>query len=285
MKIIKTICSIILTFLLILLITSFIGLTVVKQTLNLESTPDFFFLEDVQALEVTDIDISNISSFSPDLIHEYVDDMLEENGIPKESLDYILEEGDYQKIIKEYQNDYIQYLAGQKEMPKLPIDEIYEMIDKGMEAYNKETNKNIDTSIIKQEINKATLNIEDSLEQVGENRAVKTTFKILANKSLNIIFIISIFVVILFLLIVNGISTGLIYTSIAGILSGLISILISQLLNVFTLESLKSMLGSLYSNASASFLAYGFIAIMISIILLVIPIMIKIKNKGSNIND
>ena len=281
MKILKGLFSAVLMIALFIELTVLITLTVIQVELKLQEKPRLLSIEKVYAEEIDAEKIANvdISQITPDLIHQYADQELENRNIPKEALDYILNEGDYQQIFEDYKQQCIDYVSGKGEEPQLPMEKINSMIDSGIANYNAETNNNINVENVQEQLTEVTTKIDENVKKIGENNTIATAFKLLGNKTITLGIGIITLITIGLILVINGVKKSMLLSSIPVTLSGISLIVIKQILDIEKLNTVKSLLGNQYSGIQSSLNLYGVVLTIVGIVLLVVSIILLKKKK------
>ncbi len=242
---------------------------------------------------VTYSEIMNIDSVNPEIAHRYLDEDLKKQGIPIEALDYVLKEDDYQGMYYEYRASAIGYLKGENEKPKLDIPRILGMVDRGLTKYNEEKNDDLPVEDIKNDTNVVAQGIDTKIETLKNNKVVTSGVKVATSNKLYYGSIALIVISAIALLIINGIVKGLQNIGIGFIISGILSLICSILLNtnILVLDKLKDLASMIIKYISNKTLTLGIIYIVVGIFLIVITIIItnsktkKDKIKETNDND
>jgi len=242
---------------------------------------------------VTYSEIMNIDSVNPEIAHKYLDEDLKKQGIPVEALDYVLKEDDYQGMYYEYRASAIGYLKGENEKPKLDIPRILGMVDRGLTKYNEEKNDDLPVEDIKNDTNIVAQGIDTKIETLKSNKVVTSGVKVATSNKLYYGSIALIVISAIALLIINGIVKGLQNIGIGFIISGILSLICSILLNtnILVLDKLKDLASMIIKYISNKTLTLGIIYIVVGIFLIVITIIItnsktkKDKIKETNDND
>lgn len=278
MKRMKNILSVLLTLLLILLLVGLIGISSIKNGLN--ETESISFLMDVSAEEIT----KDNFLISSELAHKYLDEEFQKRNIPTQLIDYMIANEEFKALAEDYKDSYIDYMQGKSEKPNIPTEQVYQIIESETEKYNQDTGNTFDSTILKEQIETSISKIEDKMDSVSNNKVFTFGLKVLNNKYLTTYFVVAIAFVCIVLFILQK-TRGFIFLSVANIGAGVLTILLSQIMNLSKLQNIKEMLGSIYSSAKSSLLTYGFITIIIGILISIIPICLHFSKKGIEKHD
>ena len=102
------------------------------------------FLENVNAKNLSELnleEIQNLTKYSSDNIHDWLDEYLNKYDIPIEVLDTV--EKEQKELASEYVDSFIDAVKKGENIPKIPEEKIKELMIKGVNAYNKKYNTNI----------------------------------------------------------------------------------------------------------------------------------------------
>lgn len=278
MKIMKNILSVLLTLLLILLLVGLIGISSIKNGLN--EKEGISFLMDVSAEEIT----KDSFWISNELAHKYLDEEFQKRNIPTQLIDYMIANEEFKELVEDYKDSYIDYMQGNSAKPNIPTEQVYQIIESETEKYNQDNGDTFDSAILKEQIETSISKIEDKMDHVSNNKVFTFGLKVLNNKHLTAYFVVAIALVCIILFILQK-TRGFIFLAIANIGAGVLTILLSQIMNLSKFENIKEMLGSIYSSAKSSLLTYGFITIMIGILISIIPICLYFSKKGIEKHD
>lgn len=278
MKIIKNILTILFTLLLICLLVGLIGISAIKNGLN--GNEEISFIMNVSAEEM----IPENFIISNEIAHKYLDEEFQHRNIPTQLIDYIIENEEFKELVVDYKDSYIDYVKGSGEKPSIPTEQVYLVIESETEKYNQDTGNTFDSAILKEQVETSISQIENQVSNVSSNKLVSLGLKILNNKNLTTYFIVALAFVCILLFLLQK-THGFIFLSVANILSGFVVILISQIMNLSRFKNIKEILGNVYSSIKNSLLAYGFITIIIGILISIIPICIYFSKKGSKNHD
>jgi len=278
-------------FFILLFVVGLIGFTILDTTrtiLNNDmsstkkselSTSGIGALYDIKGDDklVTYSEIMNIDSVNPEIAHKYLDEDLKKQGIPVEALDYVLKEDDYQGMYYEYRASAIGYLKGENEKPTLDIQRILGMVDRGLTKYNEEKNDDLPVEEIKNETNTVAQGIDTKIEVLKNNKTVTTGVKVFTSKKLYFGSIALVVISTVALLIINGIVKGLQKIGIGLIISGILSLICSILVNsnILLIDKIKDLASIITKYISNKTLTLGIIYVIAGIILIIITILLS----------
>ena len=229
---------------------------------------------------VTYAEIENIDSVDPEIAHRYLDADLTKQGIPTDTLEYVLAEDDYQGMYYEYRAKAIGYLKGENEKPELEIDRILGMVDRGLTKYNAEKGTKLPVEDIKADTNTVAVGIDTQIEKLKSSKVVTTGLKVATSNKLYYGSLILLVISTVALFIINGIVKGLQKIGIGLILSGIGSIIVSIAVNSPILKKIQEFASTIVKYISNKTMTYGIIYIIVGIVLIVVSaLLVNNKNK------
>lgn len=137
-------------------------------TLTALNSTEFLIKEDLVKQFVIDVDLSNLvgeESFSE------INDLLEDSGVPKEYVNYVIENKEIKEYLGEYASDAINYVLYQENMPKLEAKELTELLINSFDSVVEDVNNNkinIDKKVSESDIKKVHSTINKYVPKIIE---------------------------------------------------------------------------------------------------------------------
>ncbi len=292
MKVLKVIINILLILILSITITLLPLLFIANTTISYEDDyksnndnsirVDIFYLSRKVFKQITAEELQKIDKITPEIIHEYVDDELEKRNIPKDALDYVLKEDNYQELFNTYKKDAVLYLKGEKEKPTIPRERVNKMINRGLTKYNNDhKEKPVNIEKIETEVEDLTKVVDEKIEEFKENKIVTSTISIVTNDGIKIALFVSSIVIGIILLVLNKPINGLNKISISLVLAGLLLIICPLIININLFSSIKDFVVSTLSFVINKVRLIGIIYLVIGILLFIVTTIINKKNKNA----
>jgi len=291
MKIIKVIFSILLTIFLGISISVLSGLIMVRNIVNKEnikkiiSTKEVSYIVSTNEVAYSTQDIENIEydeleSISKDSnkIHELLDQVFIDQGLPTELIDYILVDSEYEVLLSDYLSDFLSYTTGTGEKPILDETKINSILDKNIEKYEQDHNKKVNKEKITTLVSEVTTTINEQVENITSNNNLKPILNIIFSKTLLIGLIVNCLIVLILIIIINmKLSSILIYSSLAVLIHSFIFTLLSGVLNLFKNDEIlnSNMIKNAYTLISEQIATNILISFVIGFILMIIGIVLK----------
>ena len=268
----KKIISIIISILLFLSFLIFGVFTSIQQ--------EFSLIDKVDALDFNLKDIEKYSNMSLEDLHKTFDKELKKQDLPTELLDYIVEDQNFNKVINDYKEEYVNYLKDKGEKPQIPTQKVNEIINRSITKYNKEntTNIKINNKKVENLTNDLSTKVDDVVNKIDDNPKITGFIKIIYNPIIQKVSFIVTTSLIILLVIINK-SKSLKYISIPLLIDGLLFLLGTLILKRETLSIIQTILGTTYDNMVKILLNFGIYSIITSIILLIISLIINKKMK------
>ena len=225
--------------------------------------------------------VSKKNEITVELVHKYGDSEVDKRGYPREVIDYVLKEDNYEEMFYKFKYDCINYFAGDSGKPVIPRDRIFAMVDRGISKYNTDKNEDISVENVKKDIEDWLVSIEEKVEKIAQNEGVTTAFKILRKKTVNYVCIALVIICMILLLVVNKPLLGVFYIGISLLVSGLINEVGNIILglNNKVLNYIRDVLGNEIGSIQSDFGKFGIVFIIVGILLIALYIFYKNYNK------
>lgn len=291
MKIIKVIFSILLTVFLGISISVLSGLIMVRNIVNKENIKKIISTKEVSYIvstsevayntqDIENIEYDELESISQDSnkIHELLDQVFIDQGLPTELIDYILVDSEYEVLLSDYLSDFLSYTTGTGEKPILDETKINSILDKNIEKYEQDHNKKVNKEKITTLVSEVTTTINEQVENITSNNNLKPILNIIFSKTLLIGLIVNCLIVLILIIIINmKLSSILIYSSLAVLIHSFIFTLLSGVLNLFKNDEIlnSNMIKNAYTLISEQIATNILISFIIGFILMIIGIVLK----------
>lgn len=291
MKIIKVIFSILLTIFLGISISVLSGLIMVRNIVNKENIKKIISTKEVSYIvstnevayntqDIENIEYDELESISQDSnkIHELLDQVFIDQGLPTELIDYILADSEYEVLLSDYLSDFLSYTTGTGEKPILDETKINSILDKNIEKYEQDHNKKVNKEKITTLVSEVTTTINEQVENITSNNNLKPILNIIFSKTLLIGLIVNCLIVLILIIIINmKLSSILIYSSLAVLIHSFIFTLLSGVLNLFKNDEIlnSNMIKNAYTLISEQIATNILISFVIGFILMIIGIVLK----------
>lgn len=291
MKIIKVIFSILLTIFLGISISVLSGLIMVRNIVNKENIKKIISTKEVSYIvstnevayntqDIENIEYDELESISQDSnkIHELLDQVFIDQGLPTELIDYILADSEYEVLLSDYLSDFLSYTTGTGEKPILDETKINSILDKNIEKYEQDHNKKVNKEKITTLVSEVTTTINEQVENITSNNNLKPILNIIFSKTLLIGLIVNCLIVLILIIIINmKLSSILIYSSLAVLIHSFIFTLLSGVLNLFKNDEIlnSNMIKNAYTLISEQIAINILISFVIGFILIIIGIVLK----------
>jgi len=291
MKIIKVIFSILLTIFLGISISVLSGLIMVRNIVNKENIKKIISTKEVSYIvstnevayntqDIENIEYDELESISQDSnkIHELLDQVFIDQGLPTELIDYILVDSEYEVLLSDYLSDFLSYTTGTGEKPILDETKINSILDKNIEKYEQDHNKKVNKEKITTLVSEVTTTINEQVENITSNNNLKPILNIIFSKTLLIGLIVNCLIVLILIIIINmKLSSILIYSSLAVLIHSFIFTLLSGVLNLFKNDEIlnSNMIKNAYTLISEQIATNILISFVIGFILMIIGIVLK----------
>ena len=291
MKIIKVIFSILLTIFLGISISVLSGLIMVRNIVNKENIKKIISTKEVSYIvstnevayntqDIENIEYDELESISQDSnkIHELLDQVFIDQGLPTELIDYILADSEYEVLLSDYLSDFLSYTTGTGEKPILDETKINSILDKNIEKYEQDHNKKVNKEKITTLVSEITTTINEQVENITSNNNLKPILNIIFSKTLLIGLIVNCLIVLTLIIIINmKLSSILIYSSLAVLIHSFIFTLLSGVLNLFKNDEIlnSNMIKNAYTLISEQIATNILISFVIGFILMIIGIVLK----------
>lgn len=291
MKIIKVIFSILLTIFLGISISVLSGLIMVRNIVNKENIKKIISTKEVSYIvstnevayntqDIENIEYDELESISQDSnkIHELLDQVFIDQGLPTELIDYILADSEYEVLLSDYLSDFLSYTTGTGEKPILDETKINSILDKNIEKYEQDHNKKVNKEKITTLVSEVTTTINEQVENITSNNNLKPILNIIFSKTLLIGLIVNCLIVLILIIIINmKLSSILIYSSLAVLIHSFIFTLLSGVLNLFKNDEIlnSNMIKNAYTLISEQIATNILISFVIGFILIIIGIVLK----------
>ena len=291
MKIIKVIFSILLTIFLGISISVLSGLIMVRNIVNKENIKKIISTKEVSYIvstnevayntqDIENIEYDELESISKDSnkIHELLDQVFIDQGLPTELIDYILADSEYEVLLSDYLSDFLSYTTGTGEKPILDETKINSILDKNIEKYEQDHNKKVNKEKITTLVSEVTTTINEQVENITSNNNLKPILNIIFSKTLLIGLIVNCLIVLILIIIINmKLSLILIYSSLAVLIHSFIFTLLSGVLNLFKNDEIlnSNMIKNAYTLISEQIATNILISFVIGFILMIIGIVLK----------
>lgn len=291
MKIIKVIFSILLTIFLGISISVLSGLIMVRNIVNKENIKKIISTKEVSYIvstnevayntqDIENIEYDELESISQDSnkIHELLDQVFIDQGLPTELIDYILADSEYEVLLSDYLSDFLSYTTGTGEKPILDETKINSILDKNIEKYEQDHNKKVNKEKITTLVSEVTTTINEQVENITSNNNLKPILNIIFTKTLLIGLIVNCLIVLILIIIINmKLSSILIYSSLAVLIHSFIFTLLSGILNLFKNDEIlnSNMIKNAYTLISEQIATNILISFVIGFILIIIGIVLK----------
>ena len=291
MKIIKVIFSILLTIFLGISISVLSGLIMVRNIVNKENIKKIISTKEVSYIvstnevayntqDIENIEYDELESISQDSnkIHELLDQVFIDQGLPTELIDYILADSEYEVLLSDYLSDFLSYTTGTGEKPILDETKINSILDKNIEKYEQDHNKKVNKEKITTLVSEVTTTINEQVENITSNNNLKPILNIIFSKTLLIGLIVNCLIVLILIIIINmKLSSILIYSSLAVLIHSFIFTLLSGVLNLFKNDEIlnSNMIKNAYTLISEQIAINILISFVIGFILMIIGIVLK----------
>lgn len=291
MKIIKVIFSILLTIFLGISISVLSGLIMVRNIVNKENIKKIISTKEVSYIvstnevayntqDIENIEYDELESISKDSnkIHELLDQVFIDQGLPTELIDYILVDSEYEVLLSDYLSDFLSYTTGTGEKPILDETKINSILDKNIEKYEQDHNKKVNKEKITTLVSEVTTTINEQVENITSNNNLKPILNIIFSKTLLIGLIVNCLIVLILIIIINmKLSLILIYSSLAVLIHSFIFTLLSGVLNLFKNDEIlnSNMIKNAYTLISEQIATNILISFVIGFILMIIGIVLK----------
>lgn len=291
MKIIKVIFSILLTIFLGISISVLSGLIMVRNIVNKENIKKIISTKEVSYIvstnevayntqDIENIEYDELESISQDSnkIHELLDQVFIDQGLPTELIDYILADSEYEVLLSDYLSDFLSYTTGTGEKPILDETKINSILDKNIEKYEQDHNKKVNKEKITTLVSEITTTINEQVENITSNNNLKPILNIIFSKTLLIGLIVNCLIVLILIIIINmKLSSILIYSSLAVLIHSFIFTLLSGVLNLFKNDEIlnSNMIKNAYTLISEQIATNILISFVIGFILMIIGIVLK----------
>lgn len=291
MKIIKVIFSILLTIFLGISISVLSGLIMVRNIVNKENIKKIISTKEVSYIvstnevayntqDIENIEYNELESISQDSnkIHELLDQVFIDQGLPTELIDYILVDSEYEVLLSDYLSDFLSYTTGTGEKPILDETKINSILDKNIEKYEQDHNKKVNKEKITTLVSEVTTTINEQVENITSNNNLKPILNIIFSKTLLIGLIVNCLIVLILIIIINmKLSSILIYSSLAVLIHSFIFTLLSGVLNLFKNDEIlnSNMIKNAYTLISEQIATNILISFVIGFILIIIGIVLK----------
>lgn len=291
MKIIKVIFSILLTIFLGISISVLSGLIMVRNIVNKENIKKIISTKEVSYIvstnevayntqDIENIEYDELESISQDSnkIHELLDQVFIDQGLPTELIDYILVDSEYEVLLSDYLSDFLSYTTGTGEKPILDETKINSILDKNIEKYEQDHNKKVNKEKITTLVSEVTTTINEQVENITSNNNLKPILNIIFSKTLLIGLIVNCLIVLTLIIIINmKLSSILIYSSLAVLIHSFIFTLLSGVLNLFKNDEIlnSNMIKNAYTLISEQIATNILVSFVIGFILMIIGIVLK----------
>ncbi len=251
------------------------GLSSKKSSSNSENDSSLY-LDDEMMTKV-----SKKNEITVELVHKHGDPEVDKRGYPRETIDYVLKEDNYEEMFYKFKYDCINYFAGDGERPVIPRERIFAMVERGISKYNTDKNDSISIQKVKKDIEDWLIKIEEQIDKIAENKSVTTVFNILRNKTVNYVCIALVIICMILLLVINKPLLGALYIGISLLVSGLINEVGNVILGLDNkfLNYVRYILGNEMGSIQSDFGKFGIIFIIVGILLIASYIIYKKCNK------
>lgn len=225
---------------------------------------EFALFQKVKAVEFTEEEIERYSNMSLDELHKEFDDDLRNEGLPPKILDYVVEHPSYDSTISEFKEDYIDYLKGKKDKPKVNKDKMDKILNDSVEKYNKENEVKIEKGKADFVTNKVTEKVETAVEKIDESKPTKNLLSFVFNLSYQKYSFIATIILLICLIIIQKLNT-ILYLSSPLILNGISFIIGFFIATKTVLSKYGKILGDTYTGTCNSMLILGIIYLLLGI--------------------
>ena len=265
----KKICSSILCFILFWAIFASTFFFSVQQ--------EFSLIDRAKALELETIDITN---YDMEDIKKLIKDELKANGYPAGLAEYVMKDDNALNLIKDYKNEYIEYLKGNTDsVPVVDTTKVKNIVDSNVKAYNadhKNSQISVDSSKIASEVSSA---VNTTTKKMSENERVDKPLKFVFNLKHQRI---SNYVVIVTLILLIVINKKHVFEHLVSpfLSNGMVNFLSFVILKFAKIKIIELFLGDTYTNMMNIIKWAAIIYIVIAGICKVISIMINKSEKN-----
>lgn len=129
-------------------------LSILLFTLTMMNSTEFLVNDNIVKNLVMDIDIKHLVGEES---YKEINDLLEDSGIPKEYVDYVVENEDIKEYLGDYASSAVDYVLYEKDMPKIDEKELTELLIKSFDKVVEDVNSNkinIDKKVSENDIKK-----------------------------------------------------------------------------------------------------------------------------------
>lgn len=129
-------------------------LSIVLITLTMMNSTEFLVNDDIVKNLIKDIDVKYLVGEES---YKEINDLLFDSGIPKEYVDYVVENEDIKEYLGEYASSAVDYVLYEKDMPKIDEKELTDLLIKSFDKIVEDVNSNkidIDKKVSESDVKK-----------------------------------------------------------------------------------------------------------------------------------
>lgn len=236
----------------------------------------------------TEQDLENVTydqlqgiSSNIDKIHEILDSIFIDQGLPVELIDYIVEDDEYQVALSEYLEQYLSYSTGNGEKPVIDQARINSILDKNITKYEEDTGTTVNSEKAEELIVKMSEVIDEQVDKITENSNMKLILNFIFSKKILLALIVNAVIWLTILVVLNLNTNLLYYLGLTSIFHGCGYLTFKMILNFLSNADadINAIIGTISNVIFPRINLYIILSFVIGVILIGIKIVLNITSK------